>query len=154
MRATLTALSIASAIAIGLAGCGDDSSEQLDAAELISRADEICREGIDRFAEVQSEPPGNAVEAEGQTSELVEIASDELNALRSLRPPEELRGPYDAYLESRGRALDQLERGRDAAADRDTEGYAAAQNRATADQAQRLKLARAVGLRVCSKAPE
>ncbi|MBA2514364.1 MAG: hypothetical protein H0V26_08555 [Solirubrobacterales bacterium] len=153
MRTTLISLLICSALA-GLAACGDDSSEQLSAEELVSRADEICRGGIGRFDEIQPRPPSNAAEAEAQTAALLEVASDELNDLRELRPPDELREPYDAYLASRGRALDQLERGREAAANRDTDAYAAAQTRVTADQASRIKLARAVGLQDCSEAPD
>ena len=49
---------------------------------------------------------------------------------------------------------DQLERGLDAAADRDTDAYVAAQAKVTADQPGRLKLAKAVGLQDCSLAPE
>ena len=95
--------------------------------------------GIERFGEIQSEPPSNAVEAEKQTAELVDVASDELNDLRELRPPDELQDSYEAYLASRTRALDQLERGRDAAADRDTDAYVAAQaegHRRSAEQAE------------------
>jgi len=154
MRLALISMLIVSAVAVGLTACGDDSSEQLSAEELVTRADEICREGIDRFGEIQAEPPSNAVEAESQTAELSEVASDELNDLRSLRPPEELREAYDAYLASRARALAQLERGRDAAADRDTDAYVTAQAEVTADQAKRLELAKAVGLQSCSKSPE
>jgi len=154
MRPALISMLIVAAIAGGLTACGDDSSEQLSAEELVSRADEICRVGIDRFGQIQAEPPSNAVEAESQTAELSEVASDELNDLSSLRPPDELKEPYDAYLASRGRALDQLERGREAAADRDTDAYIAAQTKVTADQAKRLKLAKAVGLQTCSTTPE
>ena len=139
---------------LGLAACGDDSSEQLSAEELVSRADEICRAGIERFGEIQSESPSNAVEAEEQTAELLDVASDELNDLRELRAPDELRDPYDAYLASRTRALDELERGREAAADRDTDAYVEAQAKVTADQPRRLKLAQAVGLEDCSVGPE
>ena len=120
----------------------------------MSRADEICRQGIERFGEIQSDPPRNAVEAEEQTAELVEVATDELNDLRELRPPDELADSYDAYLASRARAVDQLERGRDAAAERDTDAYVAAQAKVTADQANRSKLAKAVGLQDCSGTPE
>ena len=153
-RATALCIAAAALACFGLVACGDDSSEQLSAEDLVAQADEICRGGIERFGEIQSEPPNNAVEAEDQTDELVDVASDELNELRELRPPEELRESYDAYLESRARAVDQLERGRDAAADRDTDAYVAAQAKVTADQASRLKLAKAVGLQDCSVAPE
>lgn len=155
MRATSILLIAAAALAgLGLSACGDDSSEQLSSEELVSRADEICRTGIERFAEIQSEPPKNATEAEAQTTELFDVATDELNDLRELRAPEELRDSYDAYLESRARAVDQFERGVEAAAGRDTDGYVAAQAEVTADQPARLKLAKAVGLEDCSVAPE
>lgn len=152
MRAILISLLVGSVAAAGLVACGDDSSEQLSAEELVTRADELCRTGIERFGEIQSKPPGNAVEAEQQTAELFDVASDELNDLRELRPPDELKDPYDAYLASRGRALDQLERGRVAAAERDTDAYVAAQAKVTSDQANRQKLAQAVGLQDCSAA--
>lgn len=78
------------------------------------------------------------------------MATDELNSLRNLRPPDELREPYDRYLEARGNALQLLEDGRDAAEDQDTDAYAEAQVEITADQPQRLKFARAVGFQICS----
>lgn len=146
-------------LCLGAAGCGGDddsssdsaSSEELPASELITSADQICRDGVERFAEIQSKTPGSAEEAETQTGDLVDVASEELEELRALNPPEELSAPYDAYLESRATALEQLERGRDAAADRDTEAYVEARNEANAGQPQRLKLAKAVGLKSCSQ---
>ncbi len=132
------------------AGCGEEA-EQLTAAQLISRGDELCREGQARFEEIQSQPPANATEAAGQTDELIEVATDELNELRNLRPPDDLRESYDAYLEVRGTALERLRDGRDAADEQDAEGYAEAQAEVTADSGQRQKLATAVGFRVCSK---
>ena len=106
-------------VCLGAAGCGGDddssstsaSSEELAASELIKSADEICRGGVERFAEIQSETPSSAEEAETQTGDLVEVATEELDELRALSPPEELSAPYDAYLESRATALEQLERG-------------------------------------------
>lgn len=151
MRANPFTLLASLALCLVVAGCGDSAAEQLDAAELVSRADEICSDGVERFDEIQSEAPSNAKEAEAQTAELVEVASEELSALRELRPPEQLRGPYERYLQARGRALGLLERGRDAAADRDSAAYVEAQAQVGADQPERIRLARAVGLEACSK---
>lgn len=162
MRA-LRARSVAPLLAVlclGAAGCGGDddssspsspSSEELAPSELVRAADEICRDGVERFAEIQSKTPSSAEEAETQTGDLVEVASMELDELRALNPPEELSAAYDAYVESRATALEQLERGRDAAADRDTEAYVEARDEANAGQPQRLKLAKAVGLKSCSQ---
>ena len=136
--------------ASALTACGDDS-EQVTAPELISKGDAICAKGIERFGEIQAEPPANPNEAADQTNELVDAATDELNDLRKLRPPDELGDKYESYLQARSRALELLEEGRDAAEDRDAEGYAAAQTEVTAQQPERLKLAQAVGFKTCSK---
>src|SRR5688572_1854252 len=148
-------ISVISALLIGLllAACGEDA-EQVTASELVSRGDEICAEGRDRFAEIQERAPANATDAEQLTDDLVQAATDELNELRELRPPDELREAYDRYLEARGSALDRLEEGRDAAAERDADAYAEAQAEVTADAEARIKLAQAVGFKVCSKPAE
>jgi ElaB/YqjD/DUF883 family membrane-anchored ribosome-binding protein len=134
-----------------LAGCGDDA-EQVTAEELVSRGDEICAEGRKRFDEVQSQSPPNASAAAEQTDQLVELATDELNELRDIRPPDELRERYERYLEARGRALELLEQGQEAAREKDADTYAEAQAEAAGAQPERLKLARAVGFKECSKA--
>lgn len=145
-------IAVASLAVAGAAGCGGDSSEQLDAAQLISKGDELCRQGQQHFAEIQAKRPANATDAQEQTDELLDVATDELTDLRDLRPPEELRDSYESYLEARGRALELLEQGSDAAGNRDAEEYAKAQAEVTADQPARVKLAEAVGLKVCSRA--
>lgn len=147
-RSALAAIVLAGAALS--AGCGSDT-EQVSAEELISRGDAICAEGRKSFDQVQAQAPANAAAAADQTDELVEIATDELNELRNIRPPDELRESYDSYLEARGRALELLERGRDAAEDKDAEAYGKAQANAAAEQPERLKLARAVGFKTCSK---
>lgn len=149
LRAPAVAVA-ALAATVMLAGCGEDA-EPVTAAELVSRGDAICSEGRQRFAEVQSEAPPNATAAAAQTAELVRIATDELNELREIRPPDELREPYDRYLEARGRALELLEEGQEAAEDQNAKAYGRAQAEAAAAQAERLKLARAVGFKQCSR---
>ena len=136
--------------AVLAAGCGGDT-EQVSAEDLIRRGDGICAEGRKSFDQVQAQAPANAAAAADQTDELVEIATDELNELREIRPPDELRERYDSYLAARGRALELLEQGRDAADDKDAEAYGKAQAKAAAEQPERLKLARAVGFKTCSK---
>jgi ElaB/YqjD/DUF883 family membrane-anchored ribosome-binding protein len=147
-----TALLLASALlATAAAGCGGSDTGQVSAEELVSRADQICSEGRERFEEVQAESPSSASAAAEQTGELAQIAGDELDELREIRPPDELSEPYDDYLEARERALELLEQGRDAAEDKDADAYEAAQAKAAAEQDERLKLARAVGFEQCSK---
>ncbi len=137
------------AVAAAVVGCGDDSDD-VSAEELVSRGDEICREGHERFAEVQADSPQNADEALKQTEELADAASDELEELRKMVPPEELRDRYDSYLAAREEAVALLERGRDAAADGDAGTYADAQTELELGRRERTKLARAVGFEDCS----
>ena len=147
----LAAAVVAAALIATAAGCGDDS-EQLDAAELASQGDELCRQGQERFAKVQDSELVNAKDAVQQTGELLDVASDELDELRSLQPPDELRADYDAYLAARAAALELLEKGRDAAAERDAAGYSKAQSEVEAGAAERRRLAQAVGFEICSQA--
>jgi hypothetical protein len=151
LRAAFAAAIVITGPALALAGCGD-GAEQVSAEELVSRGDEICAQGRERFDEVQSQSLPNASAAAEQTAQLVDIATDELNELRDIRPPEDLRERYDRYLEARGRALELLEQGQEAAEEKDADAYVKAQAEAAAAQPERLKLARAVGFRECSKA--
>jgi hypothetical protein len=152
-RPALSSRAVAAGLsAIVLAGCGSEA-EQLGPDELVSRADALCREGQESFAQIQSQPPSNSAEALDQTEELVSIAEDELNELRTLRPTEELRAPYDAYLAARGRAVEVMKEGLDAARAGDADGYTEAQARVSADSGKRAKLAAAAGLAACSKQP-
>jgi hypothetical protein len=142
-------LALASA-AIGAAGCGGDT-EQVSAEELVSRGDAICVQGRRDFEQIQARSAPTAAAATQQVDELIEVATDELNELRGIRPPDELRERYDAYLAARGRALELLEQGRDAAEAKDADAYGVAQAKAAAEQGRRLKLAEAVGFEQCSK---
>ncbi|MCE3265436.1 MAG: hypothetical protein K0S15_145 [Solirubrobacterales bacterium] len=148
--AGFAALASVALAALAGAGCGENG-DQVSEEELIARGDRICAEGQKRFAEVQAAAPQSAAVAAEQTEKLLQIATDSLNELRDIRPPEDLRERYDAYLEARARALELLAKGRNAAADEDAESYGRAQVRAAAEQKQRLRLARAVGFEVCSR---
>jgi hypothetical protein len=140
-------------VAAAAIGCGG-GPEEVDPEELVDKGDEICRMGQERFEEIQSDPPANSNEAVDQTDLLIQESEDELNALRDLEPPDELRDPYDRYLEARGRALEYLRRGRDAAEGQDSEAYLEAQQGVAKRARERRQLAEAVGFQVCSKLPE
>jgi predicted small lipoprotein YifL len=135
-----------------VAGCGDDGPREVSAEELVAEGDALCREGQQRFAEIQSEPLRNANDAAEQTGALIEAAEDELNDLRDLVPPDELADSYNAWLEARVRAIEVFKQGQDAAEQDDDQGYVAAQTRANAGAAKRQELATAIGFQVCSKA--
>jgi hypothetical protein len=143
----------AASVAVAAIGCGG-GPEEVDADELVEKGDEICREGQERFEQIQSDAPANANEAVDQTDLLIQESEDELNALRDLEPPDELRESFDRYLEARGRALEYLRRGRDAADAQDSEAYLQAQQGVAKRARERRDLAEAVGFQVCSRLPE
>jgi hypothetical protein len=133
-------------------GCGG-GKEEVSAAELAQKADRICGQERSSFARIQAHPPPNASVAADQTSELIKATEDANSQLRDLRPPDELQSAYDSYLEARDWVLDEMDRGRDAAENQDSAGYGAAQAAVARGATQRRKLARSLGLRVCSSSP-
>ena len=139
------------AISIGaLVGCGG-GSEELSAEELVAMGDEICTEERDRFDEIQSVPLTSASVGAKQAEELLAAAESAQDDLRDLEPPEEIRDSYDSYLDARDEVSDLLERGREAAEDKDGAAFGKAQEEAAAGAAKREKLARELGFKVCSR---
>jgi hypothetical protein len=148
-----TTVAIVAGLVLAWTGCGEDA-EQLTATELVSRGDAICTEAQRRFTEIQDRAASNSVEVSEQTEELLDVATDEVNELRNLRPPDELKQAYDAYLQAASGVVDLLEQGRDAAEERDGEAFLEAREEANAERAERAKLAQAVGFKVCAQPPE
>ncbi len=133
---------------VAASGCG--GKQQVSAAELVQKGDAICRDEQSKFNEVQAEPPANASEAADQTKNLVSAAEDVNDKLRDFEPPQELQARYDAYLDARDRATDQIKKGQDAAENQDSTAYGAAQSAVAETTPQRRKLAAALGFKVCS----
>jgi hypothetical protein len=139
-----------SAVTVALAACGGGGKQQVSAAELVQRADAICRQERSGFDRIQAHPPPNASIAADQTGELIQITENANSDLRDLEPPDELRASYDRYLEARERVVDQMKRGKDAAENQASAAYGAAQAAVAGDAPQRRKLAQELGLKVCS----
>src|SRR5262249_36658501 len=103
-------------------GCGG-GPQAVSSPELVQRADEICGSERGDFAGIQDQPAANAGEAADQTQQLIDVANTELSDLRDLEPPDPQRAAYNAYLEARQRAVDLLQRGKDAADNPDGDAY-------------------------------
>lgn len=146
----IASLVLLAASAVTLATCGGGGSERVTAAELVQKADAICGKERSSFGRIQAHPPPNASVAADQTDELIKATEDASSQLRDVRPPEELQAAYDRYLEARGRVIDQMKRGRDAAENQDSAAYGAAQAAVAHDAPERRRLAQSLGLRVCS----
>jgi hypothetical protein len=127
---------------------------ELSKADFIAKGDAICKDAHDQFAQLQKSPPTDAAEAVALTQRLIEISENELNAIRDLDAPAEVRPALDRYLRVREQGIDVLRQGLEAAQKKNAQAYAAAQAKITAGQVHRLKLAQAVGFSECSRPPQ
>jgi hypothetical protein len=133
------------------AGCGG-GKEQVTAAELDRKADQICGTEQAKFKQIQAHPPANATEAADQTKELIGVAEDASSSIDDLEPPDALSGPLETYLSARNGAIDEMKKGQDAAENQDSGAYGAAQAAVAKSASQRQKLADSLGFKVCSAA--
>jgi hypothetical protein len=138
-------------VAIAAGGCGGGGKEQVTAAELVQKADQICTEEASHFSQVQSVPPASATAAKDQTSELVDAAESAHSDLEDLDPPDAQQPDYNAYLAAHQAAIDQIKKGEDAADNQDSATYGAAQEAVTKSAPQRQRLASRLGFKVCSQ---
>jgi hypothetical protein len=131
------------------AGCGG-GKEQVTAAELDQKADQICTMEQTKFKQIQAQPPANASEAADQTKALIDAAESASSQIDDLEPPDAIRGALDIYLGSRDQAIDEMKKGQDAAENQDSTGYGTAQAAVAKSAPQRKKLADSLGFKVCS----
>jgi hypothetical protein len=148
-KRTLFILPVVAILALDASGCGGGKN-QVTAGELVQKADGICREEQTKFIQIQTHPPVNASDAADQTKELVQTAESADSQLGDLEPPDDLRAPFESYLSARGRAIDQMKHGQDAAENQDSRAYGASQAAVVRTASERRRLARAVGLKLCS----
>jgi hypothetical protein len=145
--------------AVLVAGCGGGGStsptttsgEPLTKQELIAQGDAICRQALEKFRQLQQNPPTTAEDAATLTQELIDITETELAQLRDLKPPASIQSSLDAYLKALETNIAVLKQGLKAAQQNDAPGYAKAQAKTVSQQVQRLSLARAVGFKECSR---
>jgi hypothetical protein len=128
----------------------DEETAPLTKSQFIAKGDEVCRQAHDQFAELQTKAPNSAEGAATLTQNLVDISENELNQIRALDAPPEVQEALDRYLQAREQGIAVLERGVQAAKDRNAPAYAKAQAEIAAGQVRRLKLAQAVGFSECS----
>ena len=138
------------------AGCGsgDSGGEEttpLTKREFLARGDRICAEGRKQFLELQEDPPRTAEDAAELTRRLVAISEGEVEEMRALHAPEELRQPLERYLRAREEGIEILREGQRAAERGDARAYARAQTEAAEGQVRRARLATAVGFTECSR---
>jgi hypothetical protein len=149
-RATrsLLVLSALAILSLGI-GCGG-SKQQVSAAELDAKGDQICAIEQTKFNQIQAHPLANSTDAADQTKELIDVAETANSALDDLEPPDALRGALDTYLGARNDAIDLMKKGQDAAENQDSRAYEEAQTAVAKSAAERKRLADSLGFKVCS----
>ena len=146
------ALALAAIFVLGaMLDLGPYRAEELSRGELIVRADQICAEANDAFADQQEKPPQTPEEAAELTDHLVGIAEDESEEIAELERPPEVEAELTAYLEARRIGIELLKEGRAAAEDADADAYEAAQAELDRTQPERWRIAREIGFSECSR---
>jgi hypothetical protein len=134
-----------------LAGCGGSGATPVSGPELITKGDELCRVGQQKFAEIQAKPATTVSQYADQTGELADAAQTVLDGLQGLKPPSQLSQKYDAYLSAYQAGVELLKKGRDAAEQRDGNVFGKLQKQVEKTGVHRRQLAAAVGFKDCSK---
>jgi hypothetical protein len=142
----------AALLALGGAGCGG-GKEQVTAAELVQKGDQICRDEQSKFKEIQSAPLVNASDGADQADALHDAAQNAVDSLRDLEPPQAQRDAYGRYLDAKENTLQYFDKGKDAADERDGRAYSEAQAAVAAGAPERASLAKSLGFKVCSQGP-
>lgn len=147
-----TTLVLGLAAAALFTGCGEEEdSTTVDETGFVREADTVCRQNQAEFNRIQRTGTSTPEQAERQVQALIDVSEQAVEELRKLSPPEELRPPLDRYLAARADAIAILEQARQAAAESDFPAYLEAKRRVSAGAGERLRLARALGLRQCSR---
>lgn len=113
-RVRVLAAAIGVAVAMGVAGCGDDeesssTSEALPEAEFLTQGNEICAAGN---AEIEEASADIQSQAEGEaffTETAIPIIQGQIDDIGELQPPAELESDVDELLTAAQSALDELE---------------------------------------------
>ncbi len=126
---------------------GPFKEAELTRGESIAKGDDICRRAHDAFVDLQTSPPRTASQAAELTGQLIDIASDEADAIGSLNGPPDFEAEVDEYVNAREDGIEAMRDGRAAAEDRDSAAYARSQEEVAASQRERERIARQIGFR-------
>ncbi len=123
--------------------------ESLSRAELVERADQVCKSSQRRYLELRDIEREYLADVP-YSQALVEFARARVRGLRQLTPPQSLAEPYREYVKAQERVYDTDVQALEAAKDGDAAGVEAARDRRDAEDSLRTGLAREIGFAVCS----
>jgi serine/threonine protein kinase len=129
--------------------------QTLSREELIAAADAICADSQATYKDALARFPGGETTADPVYSrELVGISTPAVKRFNSLSPPPGLSADYEKYVQAQERVKAYDREALRAANAGDTAAYLAARERRNAEQSERYRLAREIGLKTCSLSPE
>lgn len=147
MRATIgTGCAIAVAAAV-LGGCGSSSSKALTHAQLVDRANAICRKANDKVANLHA--PKTPSQLTSYVGAVTKIGGQMIASLQDLQPPAQDRKAFQRYVDDERQQLAQARKLRAAAAQRNAAKVK--QALAGLSTTQNDSEARALGLDVCAQ---
>lgn len=154
-RAALLALALAALAGLTAAALifdlGPFADDDPPSGDYLASGDEICAEAQREFVDAQRTPPRTPADAAELTSDLADVAEQEIAELRELTVPAQLRTNAERYLAAREEGVALLREGVKAAEDEDPEAYEDLQAQLERTQPARHRLARKVGFTECSR---
>ena len=103
---TSRAAAVAGAVTIALSGCGGSSNKQLSYSDFISKSNDLCRKGQ---AEVSK-----ATDLKSAGS----IVEKYVKKFKDLKPPDQLKAPYDRFVSISEQQVEAAKKGDSAAVQR------------------------------------
>jgi hypothetical protein len=142
--------------ALVAAGCG---SGPLNANELVTRANAICKEYTQKqndveFPSVNPTDPSTSFRDRAMwgaaLNQIVQLGRQEVVALRKLRPPNELEARFETFLAAKATAFDGLHAGAEAAKQNHPRAVKTTVDAARKKLARAGRFAKALGLQKCA----
>ena len=144
-----TVFALATLVLVLLASaCGGGGDDRLSAAELRKQADQICKEGDEEIGKIPE--PESAAELGSYFDKAIPVFRDQTEQLEALEPPEELEKDWNRAMELNQKSLQIAEDAQQAAEDKDERALQETIEQGQANEAELDKLARKMGLKVCS----
>jgi hypothetical protein len=108
------------------AACGGDGSSRLSKSDFRSKADAICRKYEGQIAKATANVGGGANQIAETIDKALPLIRKGQGELRDLKPPEDLAGTYNRWLDQGDDQVSQAEKLRDAARANDAKAFRSA----------------------------
>jgi hypothetical protein len=140
---------LALGLALLVAGCGGGGGDRLSRQELVAKADAICQDYNAKFNALGQ--PNSMDELKSFADKALPIAQEGRQKLGELKPPQDLEATYDDWLAEGDKAVDAIERLRDAAEKNDAAAVRSIGEEANRENQKSDRLATQLGFKACGQ---